>query len=45
MLFGVENINNLIDLIGIGTCERHDFIILRHFIQKMFSVRPKNVAF
>jgi hypothetical protein len=45
MLFGIQNVNNPIDLIRVSTCKRYDFIVLSHLIQEMLSVRPKHIAF
>jgi len=45
VLFGIENVNNFVYLVRIGTSERNDLIVLRHFVEEVFSVRTEDMAF
>lgn len=44
VLFRVHNIDNFINLVGISASKGHYLVILRHFIQKMLSVRSKHMT-
>jgi hypothetical protein len=41
----IKDINNFINLVGICAGEGNQFIVLRHLIEKVLSVRAEDVTF
>lgn len=39
----IEDIYHFVYLVRVGTCERYDFVVLRHLVQEVLRVRAKNV--
>lgn len=39
----IKDINNFVYLVGICASKRYDFVVLRHLVQKVLSVRPKDM--